>query len=182
MKKIFLMFIVTIIVLCTGCTAQNKVVEISETLAQLNSHKESQKRIDEVMACRQTGALLYEPHGEYNLTGYNSKVYTFDAPNDFYEVVMLDDDSEDCIFIIHNTGARGISFQTIIYQDGAFYGLTSKYVLFQEPDGSITAVSIKEKEHCQIGEYCHEVKSFEELPNEEQESAIYPNGYYQCEF
>lgn len=186
MRKILMMFIVTVIVFCTGCAAQNQTVKIGskEEFCEnlINIGVETDKIFNEVIHYRQAGALLYNPHGVYNLTGYNSKVYTFDAPNDFYEVVMMNDVSEDYIFIIHNTGVRGVSFQTIVYKNGVFCGLTSEHALFKEVDGSITAVSIEEKEHCEIGEYCHYVKKFEELTEEEQESAIYPNGYYWCEF
>ena len=96
--------------------------------------------------------------------------------------VMYNTWKEDFIFIIHNTGNHGVSFQSIVYKGGVFHGLTSNYVLFKETDGSITAVSLKEKEHCEIGEYCFYVEDFENLSETEQKTAIYPNGYYQCKF
>lgn len=187
MKKILMMFVVTAIVLCTGCTAlrntiatENKEV-INEELTNITDWDGANKIIGEVVTFRQDGALEYEPHGVYNLTGCDSKVYTFDHPNDFYEVVVMDD-SEEFIFIIHNTGDHGVSFQSMVYKGGAFYGLTSNYVLFKEKDDSITAVSIEEKEHCEIDEYAFWVEDFDNLSKEEQETAIYPNGYYQCKF
>ena len=186
MKKFLMMFIATI-VLCTGCTTtRNTIVTedkeaICESLTDITDWDEANKVIDDVIAIRPDNALSYQPHGAYNLTGYNSKVYTFDYPNDFYEVVMMDD-SEDFIFIIHNTRNHGVSFQSIVYKGGVFHGLTSNYVLFKETDGSITAVSLKEKEHCEIGEYCFYVEDFENLSETEQKTAIYPNGYYQCKF
>lgn len=144
--------IAMIVVLCTGCTAP-----------------------------RNSSVLEYEANGEYNLTGYNGKVYTFDAPNDYYEVVMMND-TENFIFIIHNTGSRGVSFQSMVYKNGIFYGLTKNYVLFKESDGSLKAVSIKEKRNCQLGEYRFYVEDFNSLSREEQSSAIIPNGYYHCQF
>lgn len=187
MKKILMMLVATMLVLCTGCTAQRNTIvtenkeAINENLTDITDWSETNKVIDEVMSLRKDNALSYEPHGVYNLTGYDSKVYTFDSPNDFYEVVMMDD-PEEFIFIIHNTGDHGVSFQSMVYKGGTFYGLTENYVLFKEVDDSITAVSIKEKEHCEVGEYCFDVEDFNNLPKEEQETAIYPNGYYQCEF
>lgn len=186
MKKILMMLVATMIVLCTGCTAQrSSIVEnkeaINESLTNITDWSEADKVIDEVMSFRKDNALSYEPQGAYDLTGYTSKVYTFDSPNDFYEVVMMDD-SEEFIFIIHNTGDHGVSFQSMVYKGGAFYGLTENYVLFKEADDSITAVSIKEKENYKVGEYCFYVEDFNNLPKEEQATAIYPNGYYQCNF
>lgn len=187
MKKNLMMLVAATIVLCTGCTApRNTIVTedkeaINEKLTNVTDWSEADKVIDEVMTFRQDNALSYEPHGVYNLTGDDSKVYTFDSPNDFYEVVMMDD-SEEYILIIHNTGASGVAFQSIVYKGGTFYGLTENYVLFKEADDSITAVSIKEKEHCEVGEYCFYVEDFNNLPKDEQETAIYPNGYYQCKF
>ena len=71
----------------------------------------------EIISSRDVNAMQYEPQGVYNLTGYNCKVYTFDAPNDFYEVVMMGDD-EDFLFIIHDTGSRGVAFNDAILKGG----------------------------------------------------------------
>ena len=137
--------------------------------------------INEVLSTRQDGALQYEPHGVYRLYDESFKTYTFDAPNDFYQVVMMNND-ETFPFIIHNTGNHGVSFQSIVYKEGKFVGLTSNYALFEAADGTVKAVSIKEKEECQIGEYQFDVLDFNELSSEEQESAIYPNGWYFANF
>ena len=137
--------------------------------------------INEVLSTRQDGALQYEPHGVYRLYDESFKTYTFDAPNDFYQVVMMNND-ETFPFIIHNTGNHGVSFQSIVYKEGKFVGLTSNYALFEAADGTVKAVSIKEKEECQIGEYQFDVLDFNELSLEEQESAIYPNGWYFANF
>lgn len=137
--------------------------------------------INEVLSTRQDGALQYEPHGVYRLYDESFKTYTFDAPNDFYQVVMMNND-ETFPFIIHNTGNHGVSFQSIVYKEGKFVGLTSNYALFEAADGTVKAVSIKEKEECQIGEYQFDVLDFNELSSEEQKSAIYPNGWYFANF
>lgn len=81
---------------------------------------------------------------------------------------------ESFAFIIHNTGKRGVRFQSIIYNDATFKGLTSNYVLFEKADGTVKAVSIKEKKDCQIGEYQFDVLNFEDLP-EEQKGRIMQN-------
>ena len=58
---------------------------------------------------------------------------------------MMNND-ETFPFIIHNTGNHGVSFQSIVYKEGKFVGLTSNYALFETADGTVKAVSIKEKE------------------------------------
>ena len=204
MKKKILMFVATMFaltVVLTGC-ATNQVTtatavrdetkvesqsqeqdftEIGETFAVTDDWSELEELTAEVISTSQDGALLYEAHGVYTLSGQSYKTYIFNAPNDFYEVVMMNND-ESFAFIIHNTGERGVSFQSIIYNDGAFKGLTSNYVLFEEADGTVKAVSIKEKEDCQIGEYQFDVLNFEDLPEKEKNTAIYPTGSYQATF
>lgn len=204
MKKKILMFVATMFaltVVLTGC-ATNQVTtatavrdetkvesqsqeqdftEIGETFAVTDDWSELEELTAEVISTRQDGALPYEAHGVYTLSGQSYKTYIFNAPNDFYEVVMMNND-ESFAFIIHNTGERGVSFQSIIYNDGAFKGLTSNYVLFEEADGTVKAVSIKEKEDCQIGEYQFDVLNFEDLPEKEKNTAIYPTGSYQATF
>ena len=222
MKKI-LMSVVTLIALAvvfTGCAAKRDNVstvnqtstEVESELQEKDSTKPSQiiycsedwenldkqkDLITEVLSTRQEGALQYEPHGIYTLYDESFKTYTFEAPNDFYQVVMMNNDEtfrktqrffgfasmvSGVIFILHNTGNHGVSFQSIVYKEGKFVGLTSNYALFETADGTVKAVSIKEKEDCQIGEYQFDVFDFNELSLEEQESAIYPNGWYFATF
>ena len=206
MKKI-LMSVVTLIALAvvfTGCAAKRDNVstvnqtstEVESELQEKDSTKPSQiiycsedwenldkqkDLITEGLSTRQEGARQYEPHGIYTLSDESFKTYTFEAPNDFYQVVMRNND-ETFPFIIHNTGNHGVSFQSIVYKEGKFVGLTSNYALFETADGTVKAVSIKEKEDCQIGEYQFDVFDFNELSLEEQESAIYPNGWYFATF
>lgn len=206
MKKI-LMSVVTLIALSIvfmGCaTNRDTVSTVNQTSTEVKSglqEKDSTKPspiiyysedwenldkqndlITEVLSTRQEGALQYEPHGVYSLYDESFKTYTFEAPNDFYQVVMMNND-ETFPFIIHNTGNHGVSFQSIVYKEGKFIGLTSNYALFEAADGTVKAVSIKEKEDCQIGEYQFDVLDFNELSLEEQESAIYPNGWYFATF
>lgn len=138
--------------------------------------------IDEIISERPENALQYEPHGVYNLSDQTYKTYTFDSPNDFYEVVMINND-ESFPFIIHNTGNHGVSFQSMVYNEGKFVGLTSNFVLFETADGTVKAVSYKERETYQPGVYyAFDVFDFNELSKEEQESAIYPNGSYNASF
>lgn len=159
-------------------TKPSQIIYCSEDWENLDKQKDL---ITQVLSTRQEGALQYEPHGVYRLYDESFKTYTFDAPNDFYQVVMMNND-ETFPFIIHNTGNHGVSFQSIVYKEGKFVGLTSNYALFEAADGTVKAVSIKEKEDCQIGEYQFDVFDFDELSLEEQESAIYPNGWYFATF
>ena len=159
-------------------TKPSQIIYCSEDWENLDKQKDL---ITEVLSTRQEGALQYEPHGVYTLYDESFKTYTFEAPNDFYQVVMMNND-ETFPFIIHNTGNHGVSFQSIVYKEGKFVGLTSNYALFETADGTVKAVSIKEKEDCQIGEYQFDVFDFNELSLEEQESAIYPNGWYFATF
>lgn len=159
-------------------TKPSQIIYCSEDWENLDKQKDL---ITEVLSTRQEGALQYEPHGIYTLYDESFKTYTFEAPNDFYQVVMMNND-ETFPFIIHNTGNHGVSFQSIVYKEGKFVGLTSNYALFETADGTVKAVSIKEKEDCQIGEYQFDVFDFNELSLEEQESAIYPNGWYFATF
>ena len=202
MKKI-LMFVATLLALAvviTGCaTKRDTIGTMEQTSPKSESECQEQDSTElfnskdwedwdkakeltnEVISTRQKDALQYEPHGVYNLSDQSYKTYTFDAPNDFYEVVMINND-ESIPFIIHNTGNHGVSFQSIVYNGGKFVGLTSNFVLFETADGTVKAVSIKEKEECQIGEYQFDVFDFNELSKEEQESAICPNGSYDATF
>ena len=159
-------------------TKPSPIIYYSEDWENLDKQNDL---ITEVLSTRQEGALQYEPHGVYSLYDESFKTYTFEAPNDFYQVVMMNND-ETFPFIIHNTGNHGVSFQSIVYKEGKFIGLTSNYALFEVADGTVKAVSIKEKEDCQIGEYQFDVLDFNELSLEEQESAIYPNGWYFATF
>ena len=159
-------------------TKPSPIIYYSEDWENLDKQNDL---ITEVLSTRQEGALQYEPHGVYSLYDESFKTYTFEAPNDFYQVVMMNND-ETFPFTIHNTGNHGVSFQSIVYKEGKFIGLTSNYALFEAADGTVKAVSIKEKEDCQIGEYQFDVLDFNELSLEEQESAIYPNGWYFATF
>ena len=159
-------------------TKPSQIIYCREDWENLDKQKDL---ITQVLSTRQEGALQYEPHGVYSLYDESFKTYTFEAPNDFYQVVMMNND-ETFPFIIHNTGNHGVSFQSIVYKEGKFVGLTSNYALFETADGTVKAVSIKEKEDCQIGEYQFDVFDFNELSLEEQESAIYPNGWYFATF
>ena len=198
MKKI-LMFVATFLALAvviTGCATKRDTMEQTSNKAEAECQElsknffnsgdwedwdKAKELTNEVISTRQKDALQYEPHGVYNLSDQSYKTYTFNPPNDFYEVVMMNND-ESFPFIIHNTGSHGVSFQSIIYNDGKFVGLTSNFVLFETADGTVKAVSIKEKEECQIGEYRFDVFDFNELSKEEQESTIYPNGSYDATF
>ena len=202
MKKL-MMFVATMMVICTGCASsrnttmtekkdeivteaqketrtENKTA-LNEKFSDTSDWHKIENMISDVLAFRQDNALRYEPNGVYHLTDYSKKVYTFDAPNDFYEVVMMDD-SENFITIIHNTGANGVSFQSLVYKEGTFYGLSTNYVLFKKTDNSIIAVSIKEISDCKEGEYSHYVENFDSLSDDEKNSAIYPSNNYICQF
>lgn len=202
MKKI-LMFVATLLalsVVITGCAAKRDTIDsMKQTSTNVESEYQKQDSTElfnnkdwedwdkakeltnEVISKRSKDALQYEPHGVYNLSDQSYKTYTFDAPNDFYEVVMMNN-NESFPFIIHNTGNRGVSFQSVVYEEGKFVGLTSNFVLFETADGTVKAVSIKEKEECQIGESQFDIFDFNELSKEEQESVIYPNGSYKATF
>lgn len=204
MKKI-LMLVVTLLALAvaiTGCaTNRDTVSTMEQTSNEVESESQEQDStefsknffnnedwdkatvlIDEIISARPEDALQYEPHGVYNLSDQTYKTYTFDSPNDFYEVVMINND-ESFPFIIHNTGNHGVSFQSMVYNEGKFVGLTSNFVLFETADGTVKAVSYKERETYQPGVYyAFDVFDFNELSKEEQESAIYPNGSYNASF
>ena len=90
---------------------------------------------------------------------------------------MLDEE-EDFILIYPNSGEQGVSFQTLIYKGGKFKGLTENYIRFEEDDSHIIAVSIEEIDNCEIGEYLHNTVSWNELTEQEKETAVYPSGYY----
>ena len=159
-------------------TTQGQAEEVN--LADAKSWEEQKALINQVMETRPEDALQYEPKGIYNLESFrdqNNKVYTFEAPNDFYEVMMLDED-EDFILIYHYSGEQGVSFQSLIYKGGKFKGLTQNYILFEKEDSHITAVSIEEKDNCEIGEYQHNTVNWDDLTEQEKETAVYPNGYY----
>lgn len=159
-------------------TTQGQTEEVN--FADAESWEEQQALTNQVMETRPEDALQYEPKGIYNLKGLKDKsykVYTFEAPNDFYEVMMLDEE-EDFILIYHNSGEQGVSFQSLIYKGGKFKGLTENYILFEEDDSHITAVSIEEKDHYEIGEYVYNKVSWDDLTEEEKDTAVYPNGYY----
>ena len=160
-------------------TTQDQTEEVVN-FAEAESWEEQQALTNQVMETRPEGALQYEPKGIYNLEGFKDKsykVYTFEGPNDFYEVMMLDEE-EDSILIYHNSGEQGVSFQSTIYKGGKFKGLTENYILFEEDDSNITAVSIEEKDNCEIGEYLFNTVSLDDLTEKEKETAVYPNGYY----
>lgn len=206
MKK-FLMFVVAILALAvavTGCATNRDTAETADEASSEMESESEEKDLDEpspnffasedwtdldkqeelvekVISTRQEGALQYEPHGIYELYGKGLLTYIFDSPNDFYQVVMMGN-NESFPFIIHNTGNHGVSFQSIFYEKGKFIGLTANYVLFEEDDGTVKAVSIKEKEDCEIGEYQFDVLDFSSLSQEEQDSAIYPSGMYLVTF
>lgn len=204
MKKI-LMFVATLLALAvviTGCATKRDTMEQTSPKAESECQEQESTELsknffnsedwedwdkekeltNEVISTRQKDALQYEPHGVYNLSDQSYKTYTFDAPNDFYEVVMINND-ESFPFIIHNTGNHGVSFQSIVYNDGKFVGLTSNFVLFETADGTVKAVSYKKRETYQPGVYyAFDVFDFNALSKEEQESAIYPNGSYDATF
>ena len=159
-------------------TTQDKTEEIS--FADVQNWEEAKKLANQIMENRPEDALQYEPRGIYNIKGMqdqNNKVYTFDSPNDFYEVMMLDEE-EDYILIYHNSGEKGVSFQSLIYKGGKFSGLTENYILFEESDSTNTAVSIEEKDNCKIWEYQFNTVSWDDLTEQEKQTAVYPNGYY----
>ena len=148
--------------------------------ADAESWEERKDLTDQVMKTRPKGALQYEPKGTYNMEGVGNqskKVYTFESPNDFYEVMMLDEE-EDYVLVYHNSGNQGVSFQSLIYKGGKFKGLTDNYILFEETGNKITAVSIEEKDNCDIGEYQYNTVSWDDLPENEKGSAVYPTGFY----
>ena len=105
MKK--LMMFVTMMILLVGCaSAKPALVEdqerYREALSDIRDWNEIQGVIYEILGFRDPNALQYEWHGVYNLEKRTSKVYTFDAPNDFYEVVMMDDEEDSTEFEITN--------------------------------------------------------------------------------
>ena len=200
MKKIIII-LATIIVLCTGCTSSNSRNEhssivgntiteevdelssnsadslIKEALTQpITDHDQANKIINEVLKnYRNSKALPYNEWGVYNLDG-KKKVYTFDPPNDFYQVVMMDSETDNKAFIIHYTGKNGIAFGKwgyYHYEDYPFYGLTSQHVLFKK-DNIIMAVPLSPLQDCN-GKIYWNYMSFDELPIEEQQTAVYPN-------
>lgn len=185
MKRIVAMFVTAVMIsaLC-ACDVSSQVVEDKESicasLTDIRDWSVACQVMNEVVSTRKADALKYEPHGVYNLTGYNSKVYTFDGANSFYEVVCFDE-NESHIIIIHNTGDHGVSFWSGIRKEAKFCGLTQNYVLYIE-DSEVIAVSIAEREDCKIGEYSYDVIPFDELPIEEQNTAIYPTGSYINQF
>lgn len=205
MKKILMLVVAlfALVVSFTGCAKNRTAVEEeknAESIEVQSTKQEADKLSNEiindedwedwstaqkltakVLETRETTAFQYEPNGVYNLKDRTYKTYTFDFPNNFYEVVMMDEE-ETFPFIIHNTGNHGVSFQSIVFKDGKFMGLTANYVLFETEDGTVKAVSIKEKEEHKNGEYRFEVFDFNNLSKEEQETAIYPNGSYQASF
>ena len=188
MKKLMFVAIFALSTLFVGCANAVSTTEFPETIAQSKAEKisfaecesweEAKELTEQVIATRPEGALQYAPKGIYNLEqDENYKVYIFNGPNSFYECCMLDEE-EDLILLYHNSGEQGVSFQSLIYKGGKFKGLTENYILFEEEDSSITAVSIEEKDNCEIGEYQFETVSWEDLPQAEKDSAVYPSGYY----
>lgn len=186
MMKKFLAMFVTLVMLSTlcACNASNQRTEDKErirtALTDIKDWDVADQIKNEVVSYRESGALEYEPHGVYNLTGQNCKVYTFDGVNSFYEAVCLDEE-EDFVIIIHNTVDHGVSFWSGIRKGAKFCGLTENYILYTE-NSIVIAVSILEKENGQIGEYAYEVVPFDELSKEEQDTAIYPTASYITQF
>ena len=184
MKKLLAMFL-ALLMLGTLCACDASINReenkdsICAALTDIHDWDIAHQVIDEVVSYRKPGALEYKYNGVYNLSN-SYKTYTFDAPNDFYEVVSLSDE-EDFIMVIHNTGVHGVSFWCGIRKGAKFFGLTENYILFIE-DSAIIAVSIRQKENCEIGEYAHDVIPFNELPKVEQDTAIYPSGFYLAQF
>ena len=201
MKKMIII-LAAIIVLCSGCTSSNSRNEqhssivgntiteeadelhsnsadslIKEALTQpITDHDQAKRIINDVLKnYRNSKALPYNEWGIYNLDG-KKKVYTFDPPNDFYQVVMMDSETDNQAFIIHYTGKNGIAFGQwgyYYYKDYPFYGLTSQHVLFKK-DNIIMAVPISPLRDCQ-GKVYWNYMTFDELPIEEQQTAVYPN-------
>ena len=107
------------------------------------------------------------------------KVYTFDPPNDFYEVVMVDGNYPH---VLCNKGSISPCFGCPSGVE-SFYGLTQNYLLSLESDGSVIAIAYEwDYSIREIGASPIVRVPFEELPEEEKESAIYPNGFYWCSF
>lgn len=178
MKKFLTMFVVLMMLgtLC-ACSASTQRTEdkekICKALTDIQDWNETDRLMEEtVNLYRDKKALQYVPHGVYNLEGYNMKTYKFAEPNNFYEVVAFDDEA-DHVMVIHNTGDHGISFWSGIYKGGEFTGMTENYILYTEND-NIMAVSILEREDCKIGEYVYDVIPFDELPRQEQDTAVFP--------
>lgn len=190
MMKKFLAILVVLVMLSTSmnaCSATNASTQPTEdkekictALTGIHDWDYAHYVMIEVLSYREQGALEYAPHGVYNLTGQNCKVYTFDGANSFYEAVCLDEE-EDSIIIIHNTGDHGVSFWSGIHKGSKFCGLTENYILYTE-DSEVIAVSILMKENLEIGEYAYEVVPFNELSKEEQDTAIYPADSYIAQF
>ena len=184
MKKMFALILALVLLL--GACAKSVTIGVNSgpseyyNSAAWEDLDKAHQFTKEIMSSRDVNALQYEPHGVYNLTGYTCKVYTFDSPNDFYEVVMFDE-NEDFAFIIHNTGARGISFHCVTLKGYTFKGLTANYVIFESSEGTV-GVSMKMRDDVQVGDYAFEVIPFAQLPEEEQATAIYPNGSYVADF
>lgn len=186
MKKMLAIILVAFIgvIYACGTTARTESKEdkkrICEALTDVHDWAEASRVMQEVVSYRDKSALQYVPNGVYNLEGYNSKVFTFDGVNSFYEVVCLNEE-ENFIIIIHNTGAHGVSFGSLIKKEAKFKGLSANYILFEEKSNMI-AVSLKEREDVKIGEYAYDVIPFSELSREEQETAVYPKDSYRNSF
>lgn len=96
----------------------------------------------EVLSFRASDAFKYKPQGHYYLDRWYVKVYSFEAPNNFYSAVMLNNE-ESSVMLIHNTGSVGISFADVLsVTPGKFYGLTSQHIIFQEENKSLTAIPV----------------------------------------
>ena len=131
---------------------------------------------------RKEEALPYKIIGQYHLSG-KRLIYSFEKPNDFYQAVILrehyENDDQDFVMVIHNSGNIGMKFGTILKKGYNFLGLTEHYCLFMK-DKEIVAVSIEPKKINDV--YINEEVKFEDLPQNEKNSVIYPSGKYVCTF
>ena len=151
------------------------VVMLSSTVCACSAQK------DETSMEEPAKMIHYDPHGHYNLKDYNVDVYSLQEPNDYYQVVAFDEEANH-VMVIHNEGQEGTSYWSGVYKEGSFKGLTPNYVLFEQSNGAITAVSIKDRADCKVGEYEYEVRSFEELPNDELNTVAWTIGKEKVQF
>lgn len=123
--------------------------------------------------------LELKPRGEYNMAGFGEEffVYHFDEPNADIVVYCI---SNSSYLVGEDASKTGVSYADAFMIDSQFIALSDKYLLFITSEGMI-AVSFEENSYEKIrnGEprYRYIEYSFDDLPEEEQASFIYPTSY-----
>lgn len=116
--------------------------------------------------------LEFKPKGTYVRWAFGEEfwIYRFDPPNSTIVVYK----SIDGIYLIgEDGGEKGISYGNIFVPEGAFVGLSNKYLLFEKDEGKV-AVSIERRKNVKAGESFYEEYLFEELTEEEKRAFVYP--------